>query len=465
MGAIKRGTSQQLTQQTRISAQQIRFLELLQLSSEALEERISKEIESNPVLEEEPSSSEETDDPLETEELSYEQEYMRPLRTRNMFDHAQQMANLQDEKSLEETLKDQLGLCTLSEKQKRIGQQLIGSLESDGYLRRPLLSIIKDLRLEELEVTESEVEEVLENIQGFDPPGIAARSLKECLLLQLQHKEHTLDVLRASDILRLYFEEFTKKHYTKIMQKMHLSEEQFREALHIITHLHPKPGETSRTSRHIEVQRTPDFVLKKTTQGFKVQLLNARAYGIKMNSSYLKLLQKGKKDPRMRQTHVFLHKKIEAAKWFLQALVQREERLLGTAQVIVSRQTPFLHSGDPMDMKPMNLKEIADELNIDPSTVSRIVNQKTIQTSFGVFSLKHFFTQAIPQVGGEGVSNRAVRKVLHNMIQSEDKAKPLSDEALHTALVAKGYAIARRTVAKYREQLKIPVARLRKHWQ
>ncbi len=370
--------------------------------------------------------------------------------------------------SLHEQLITQLNFLKLDERQKLIGLQLIGSIENDGYIRRELTSIINDLVFSQnIETDIDEMEEILRKVQTFDPAGIAARTLQECLIIQLERKEHPDDpsVLHALAIVQDCFEEFTKKHYPKIQKRLHLSEDEIKEAVQVITRLNPKPGGVAdgmvRTQYVI-----PDFILNSNGGKFEISLNSKNAPELRISRSYAELFdaydKSDKKDKKLKETVSFVKQKLDSAKWFIDAIKQRQNTLLKTMEAILEYQHPFFIDGDEAALRPMILKDNAEKIDMDISTVSRVANSKSIQTEFGVFPLKYFFSEGIATESGEDVSNREVKSVLQGMVDAEDKKRPLSDDKLVKMLNKKGYTIARRTVAKYREQLQIPVARLRK---
>jgi RNA polymerase sigma-54 factor len=349
-----------------------------------------------------------------------------------------------------------------------IGRQLIGSIEADGYIRRDLEAIINDLAFSQnIDTDLEELEELLSIIQTFDPPGIAARDLQECLLLQLNRKqESSIDVQNAVKILTHCFNEFTKKHYKKIIKKLGLeSEEELKEAIHVITKLNPKPGGVS--SGLVKTQyRVPDFIIENE-DGNLIVILNSRnAPELRISRSYSEMMdsykKSNKKDKKLKETVTFVKQKLDAAKWFIDAIKQRQQTLLNTMTAILEYQYDFFLEGDESKLRPMILKDIAEKIHMDISTISRVANSKSVQTEFGVFPLKYFFSEGISTESGEDVSSREVKHILKTLIDNEDKRKPFSDDKLEKSLKERGYKIARRTVAKYREQLGIPVARLRK---
>ena len=370
--------------------------------------------------------------------------------------------------SLHETLLTQLGFLGLNERQTLIGKQLVGSIEGDGYIRRALESIVNDLAFSQsIETSLNEVEDVLKKIQSFDPAGIAARNLQECLLLQLKRqKDEGKQVDIAIKAIGKYFDEFTKKHYEKIQRGLNLNDEQLREVMQQIIKLNPKPGGNVGEINKAENYVVPDFFI--INNGGKLELtLNSRnAPELRISEGYRDMLKEydrgAKKDKRQKEAVLFIKQKIDAAKWFIDAIKQRQHTLLSTMNAIMEHQYNFFLTGDETELKPMILKDIAEKTSLDISTVSRVANSKFVQTEFGTYRLKFFFSESLSTDSGEEVSTREVKKILSDLIEGEDKKHPLSDERLTELLQEKGYNIARRTVAKYREQLNIPVARLRK---
>lgn len=481
----KLNLSQVLSQ--KLSPQQIQFIKLLQVPTAELEARVEEELEINPALEE---GREE--DKAEGDEMDYEDSYEDDLgyddNDINLDDYLnddyggykmQGDGNyLPDEEereipissgvSLQDQLLTQLGFLKLDERQKIIGRQLIGSIESDGYIRRDLEAIINDLAFSQnIETDIDEVEEILRKIQSFDPSGIAARNLQECLLIQLERKEHPDDptVQNAIRIINECFDEFTKKHYPKIQKKLDIGDEEIKEAVNLITRLNPKPGGIS--DGLVKTQYIiPDFILTNTDGKLEITLNSKNAPELRVSRSYSEMFdayeKSDKKDKKLKETVTFVKQKLDAAKWFIDAIKQRQQTLLKTMQAILDYQYEFFLEGDETKLKPMILKDIAEKIDMDISTVSRVANSKSIQTEFGIFPLKYFFSEGITTESGEDVSNKEVKSVLQSMVDQENKKKPLSDDKLVKMLNDKGYNIARRTVAKYREQLQIPVARLRK---
>jgi RNA polymerase sigma-54 factor len=477
--------SQSLSQ--KLSPQQIQFIKLLQVPTAELDARIEEELEINPALEEGKVEENETSGEEDFEE-NYGDEYGSDSGEVNVDDYLdddyggykmQGDGNYNPDEedreipfsapsSLHEQLITQLNFLKLDERQRLIGEQLIGSIENDGYIRRELTSIINDLAFSQnVETDLDELEEILRKIQTFDPAGIAARTLQECLIIQLERKEHPDDptVQHALAIIQDCFEEFTKKHYPKIQKRLNLDEEEIKEAVQLITRLNPKPGGVA-DGLVLTQYVIPDFILTTNGGKFEILLNSKNAPELRISRSYADLFdtydKSDKKDKKLKETVSFVKQKLDSAKWFIDAIKQRQNTLLRTMEAILQYQTPFFVDGDETTLRPMILKDIAEKIDMDISTVSRVANSKSIQTEFGVFPLKYFFSEGIATDSGEDVSNREVKSVLQGMVDAEDKKKPLSDDKLVKMLNKKGYNIARRTVAKYREQLQIPVARLRK---
>lgn len=482
----KLGLNQSLSQ--KLSPQQIQFIKLLQIPTAELEARIEEELEVNPALEEgKEDTSEEYDTSVDSNE-EYEEDYDNRNEDINVDDYLRDDdiagykmqgdgAYPDDEDkempiamatSLNDQLMSQLGFLGLDDRHTSIGKQLIGSIENDGYIRRELEALVNDLAFSQnIDTNLEEVEEVLKKIQTFDPPGIAARNLQECLVLQLERKsDQNPTVQIAKTILSDYFEEFTKKHYDKIMRKLDIEDEEvLKDVISLITKLNPKPGSSS-TGNTKAQYLLPDFILVNNNGKFELSLNSKNAPDLKISRSYTEMFdayEKGdKKDKKLKDTVSFVKQKLDSAKWFIDAIKQRQQTLLNTMNAIIQYQYDFFLEGDESKLKPMILKDIANEINMDISTVSRVANSKSVQTEFGIYPLKYFFSEGIATDSGEDVSSREVKHILKQFIDQEDKKKPLSDDKLEKLLNEKGYNIARRTVAKYREQLNIPVARLRK---
>jgi len=481
----KLNLSQSLSQ--KLSPQQIQFIKLLQVPTAELDTRIEEELEINPALEEGKEEEQEKSQEDDFED-SYEDDLGRDDNELNLDDYLDDEYGgykmqgdgnynpdeedreipISSQATLHEQLISQLSFLKLDDRQKIIGQQLIGSIENDGYIRRDLEAIINDLAFSQnIETDIDEMEEILRKVQSFDPAGIAARNLQECLIIQLERKEHPDDpvVKHALAIIHDCFEEFTKKHFPKIQRRLDLSEDEIKDAVNLITRLNPKPGGVSdglvRTQFII-----PDFILTNNSGKLEISLNSRNAPELRISRSYADMFdaydKSDKKDKKLKETVSFVKQKLDAAKWFIDAIKQRQNTLLRTMEAILQYQKEFFIDGDETNLRPMILKDIAEKIEMDISTVSRVANSKSIQTEFGVYPLKYFFSEGIATDSGEDVSNREVKSVLQGMVDAEDKKRPLSDDKLVKMLNKKGYNIARRTVAKYREQLQIPVARLRK---
>jgi len=366
-----------------------------------------------------------------------------------------------------ENLQQQLDLLALNDKDFLIGQQIIGSLDDDGYLRRPILSLIDDLAFSQnVMATEEEVEEILKIIQTFDPAGVGARDLQECLLIQLRKKDQDNPVIReAILVVENYLDEFTRKHYDKLEKALNINSDELKKIVDEILKLNPKPGDAGSASEK-QLHIIPDFHITNN-DGILILTLNAQnAPELRVSRSYQEMFEHydkaAQKDKKMKEAVQFVKQKLDSAKWFIDAIKQRQQTLLKTMNAIMNYQYTYFLTGDERNLKPMILKDIADKIDMDISTVSRVANSKYVQTEFGTFLLKSFFSEAIQTDSGEEVSNKEVKKILEECIANEDKRKPLADEKLTEILKEKGYTIARRTVAKYREAMNIPVARLRK---
>jgi RNA polymerase sigma-54 factor len=477
----KLSLSQTLSQ--KLSPQQIQFIKLLQVPTMELNARIEEELEINPALEEgkeeeerTDSSEEEYDDEYEKDDIDVD-DYLRDdefggykMQGDGNYNEDEKEMPLPMTTTLTEQLLDQLGYLRLDERQQTIARQLIGSIESDGYIRRDLDAIANDLAFSQnIHTDEEELENLLALIQEFDPAGIGARNLQECLLLQLYRKKDAGQngaVDLAIAILKEHFEEFTKKHYKKIIKRLNLdSEEELKEAIDVIVRLNPKPGGAG--SSLVKTQYLiPDFILTNDNGKLELSLNSKNAPDLRISRSYSEMLsaydKSNKKDKKLKETVSFVKQKLDAAKWFIDAIKQRQLTLLNTMQAIINYQYDYFLTGDESKLRPMILKDIADRIGMDISTVSRVANSKSVQTEFGVYPLKYFFSEGISTDQGEDVSSREVKNALKEMIDNESKRKPLSDEKLEKMLNERGYQIARRTVAKYREQMNIPVARLRK---
>ena len=479
------GLNQSLQQ--KLSPQQIQFIKLLQVPTAELDTRIEEELEINPALEEgedeqQPEEKAEAEQEFDEAEAKKEddvdlKDYLGDddsigykMQSEGGGEEDDREMPLAMGTSLHEQLLSQLGYLGLNEQQDAIGKQLIGSIEADGYIRRDLDAIVNDLAFSQgIDTTVEEVESILKKIQQFDPAGIAARNLQECLLLQLDRMDngHDIDVAVAKKIISECFDEFTKKHYQKIQKKLGTEDEEFvRDAMELIVKLNPKPGSGSATGMVKNQYIMPDFILVNNNGKLELSLNSRNAPELRISKSYTEMFKaydKGdKKDKKLKEAVTFVKQKLDAAKWFIDAIKQRQHTLLRTMKAIVDFQYDFFQEGDETKLRPMILKDIAQMINMDISTVSRVASSKAVQTDFGIFPLKYFFSEGISTDSGEEVSSREVKQIIKDIIEAEDKNKPFSDDRLEKILNDKGYNIARRTVAKYREQLNIPVARLRK---
>lgn len=494
--SLSQSLQQKLLQ--KLSPQQIQLMKLLQIPTANLEERIKEELEENPALEmsednHEDNFSEDAQDEFSSnDEDDYEKdgsedeygnldisEYVSDsddevgdykLRDDNYGDQDEQKTipfKMQD--SFHEHLLNQLGMLSLDEKSYKIAEQIVGSIDDDGYLRRELSSISDDLAFRQnIMASEEEIENIIKQIQQFDPPGICARDLQECLLLQLkrQYLEGRKDVSMAMQVLEKYFEEFTKKHYEKIQRGLSLTDEDLKDVISAIIRLNPKPGGNMGEINKAESYIVPDFFIFNNNGKLELTLNSRNAPDLRISEGYRDMLKDydrgSKKDKRQKEAVLFIKQKIDSAKWFIDMIKQRQHTLLSTMEAIMNYQHEFFLTGDETNLRPMILKDIAEITGLDISTVSRVANSKFVQTEFGTYRLKFFFSESLSTDSGEEVSTREVKKILSDLIEGEEKQKPLSDERLTELLQEKGYNIARRTVAKYREQLNIPVARLRK---
>lgn len=480
--ALRQSLQQKLLQ--KLSPQQIQLMKLLQVPTVELEQRIKQEIEENPALSEgaelDSENNEnddyadldgsEKDDSLDDFSIDNYLDEDVPdykLSARNHSYEADEKAiPLSGGKTFQEILSQQVSLRIKNDKQLIIANHIIGNLDDSGYLRRELFNLVDDLAFSHnIHATEQEIEMVLEIIQGLEPLGVGARNLRECLLIQIRKKRTTVQTKTAEVILDRFFEEFTKKHYSKITNKLDITEHDVKEALEEIVKLNPKPGnsliDTTKVTHHI----IPDFIVTEANGDIHLELNNRNAPHLKVNRQYAEMLRtydKSGRTKRDKEAIVFVKQKIDAAKWFIDAIKQRQQTLLVTMQAIINYQKKFFKSGDETDLKPMILKDIAELIDMDISTVSRVANSKHVSTPYGTFLLKYFFSESLSTESGEEVSTREVKRILLDAVDQEDKKKPLTDEKLTALLKSKGYNIARRTVAKYREQLNIPVARLRK---
>lgn len=492
---LKQSLHQKLLQ--KLSPQQIQLMKLLQLPTVALEQRIKEELETNPALEEGPETEEEErkdeeddeglfedsadgdeekekettkdkDDDFALDDYMDEDEgysYRERVNNSSPDDERREMP-LSQGPGFHDQLLTQLGLQPLDDHHYQVGSYLIGNIDEDGYLRRDLGSIVDDIAFSlNISTTEQELQELLEVIQSFDPAGVGARDLQECLLLQLQRKSpKTAEVVLAMRVVQEHMEEFSKKHYDKIARRLAIEDESLKRVIREITNLNPKPGNASDDSSRGTQDVVPDFIISNNDGKLELTLNDRNMPELRVSGMYGQMLSEyaRSKDKSSKEAVTFIKQKIDSAKWFMDALRQRQQTLLLTMQTIMEYQYEYFLEGDETKLRPMILKDIADRVGLDISTVSRVANSKYVQTQFGTFLLKTFFSESLSTDSGEEVSTREVKKILSDCIGAEDKRKPLTDDRLAKILKDKGYNIARRTVAKYREQLDIPVARLRK---
>ncbi len=464
---LKQGLQQK--QQQKLSPLQIQTIKLLELPTLELEQKIRKELEENPVLDEVTESADPEDDSPKNVSLS---EYPAddPTPSYKLYVNNQgkdlkpQYNTFSVKESFQENLIVQLGYRKLDERSRSIAIFIIGSLDDDGYLRRDLESLSYDILLRlNIETDEQELENILKVIQEFEPAGVGARDLSECLLLQLSPKTPAQE--RARTILDIYFQEFTKKHYSKIISRMGITQDELKEAIDEIIRLNPRPGGQIDDSYDEQAQQiVPDFLLEEKDGELIMSMPKFSLPELKVNKRYADLLMSssGSNTKAGKEAISFVKQKLDSAKWFIEAIKQRQNTLQNTMNAIIEFQREYFMEGDETKLKPMVLKNIAEKTGLDISTISRVVNCKYIQTHFGIYPLKYFFSEGLMTEGGEEVSTREIKKILQESIDSENKGKPLTDEELVDVLQQKGYKVARRTVAKYREQLNIPIARLRK---
>jgi RNA polymerase sigma-54 factor len=470
----------------KLSPQQIQLMKMIQLPTQAFEQRISQELEVNPALE---SGKEKSDDDYEDEFSNEEYDegnevieteinvddylsddevpsYKLSSNNYSADDEDKQMPYASGT-SFNQHLLQQLNTYRFDEEEEAIAKFLVGSVDESGYIRREVLDIVDDLAFtQNIYTSEDKVEKVLKIVQRLDPAGVAARNLQECLLLQLERREPTPSVTLAISIIDEAFDHFSKKHYKKLLQKFDITEDQLREAIHEIEGLNPKPGGTFSGNTRIVEHVVPDFAIKIVDGQLDLTLNGRNAPELHVSRDYTNML-KGYKESKnksksQKDAIMFIKQKLDAAKWFIDAIKQRQQTLFVTMNAIMHQQEEYFMTGDERKLKPMILKDIADKINMDVSTVSRVANSKYVDTPYGTKLIKHFFSESMKNDQGEDVSTKEIKKILEITISEEDKRKPLTDDKLAKILKQKGYPIARRTIAKYREQLDLPVARLRK---
>ncbi len=469
----------------RLTPQQIQTIKMLELPTLLLEQRIKKELEENPTLEE-GSEGEEFDDQFEEENdaddpnddefdlsdyLDEDDDIPEYRLQANNYSKDDKKSEIpySESNSFQEHLISQLGLRAINEEETFLGKYLIGNLDEDGYLRRELGSIVDDLAFtHNIETNPEELQRILAIIQDFEPAGVGARNLQECLLLQIKAKEiNAPGMAVVRQILEEYFSEFSKKHYEKIVRNLSISEDDLKTAIDEIIKLNPKPGGAYNETPAKTLQAIiPDFILDLEDGELILSLNQRNTPELRVSKTYSEMLQNlaanKAKTKQEKDTLMYVKQKIDSAKWFMDAIRQRQNTLLGTMQEILAFQKEYFIEGDETKLRPMILKDIAEKTGQDISTVSRVANSKYIQTHFGIYPLKFFFSEGMMTDSGEEVSTREIKKILQNCVSNENKRKPLTDDKLAEILNEKGYPIARRTVAKYREQLDIPVARMRK---
>ncbi len=471
----------------KLSPQQIQLMKLIQLPTQAFEQRLKQELEENPALESGKEQNETLDDPYEetfddaadSESIAAEDINIDDyLSDDEIPEYRTQTSNYSaddDEKSVpyaagisfNQYLINQLNTVYLTDEQWAIAEFLVGSVDESGYIRRPLTDITDDLAFtQNIYTDENAIKNVLKVVQELDPPGVAARSLDECLIIQLERKQPTASITLAIEIIKKSFEQFTKKHYSKLLSKYDIAEEQLKEAISEIEKLNPKPGGSYAGNTRMIEHVVPDFSIKIVDGELELTLNGRNAPELHVSKDYSNML-KGYKDSKeksksQKDTVLFIKQKLDAAKWFIDAIKQRQQTLFITMNSIMNYQKEYFLTGDERKLRPMILKDIADEIQMDVSTVSRVANSKYVDTPYGTKLIKEFFSESMKNDQGEDVSTREIKKILETVIGEEEKKKPLTDDKLAKMLKEKGYPIARRTVAKYREQLGIPVARLRK---
>lgn len=476
---------QELKQTQRLSPLQMQVIKLIELNNVEVEDRIKQEIEENPALEtteNESINSTEGDEEISGDnELTQEDmilgdyfsdddvpDYrLNVSHRKNEPDYIE--ISYYDDKSLHDFLLEQIGLLNLDSNKQTIAEYIVGNIDENGYLQRDLQSISNDLLFQQqMEVTPLQLEDVLFEIQDLDPAGIGARDLQECLILQLKREKPSPEIKIATTIINDYFEEFSKKHYDKIMRQLAISQENLKDAIKVIISMNPKPGNTLGGTMQMAMNNiTPDFIVDSYNGEVNIQLNNSNIPSLRVNRNFSEMLM-GYSDNKTsmssddKQALLFMKQKIDSAKWFIDAVRQRQNTLQRTMEAIVSIQYDFFLTEDETKLKPMILKDVAERTGFDISTISRVSNSKYVQTNTNVYPLKYFFSEAMQTVDGEDISSREVKSLLMESVENENSVKPLTDDQLTKILNDKGYVIARRTVAKYREQLNIPVARLRK---
>ena len=464
---LKQGLHQKQLQ--KLSPLQIQTIKLLELPTLELEQKIKKELEENPVLDENTDSQDADEAPKNVSLSEYPTDDPTPSYKLYVNNHGKderpQYSTFSVRESFHQSLEMQLGYRQMDDREKAIALFVIGSLDDDGYLRRDLEALADDISFRlNIETNEQELERILGVIQEFEPIGIGARNLQECLLLQINARNNSRSQELAAIILEDYFDEFTKKHYNKIISKLGITQQELKEAIDEIVKLNPRPGGQIDDSYTEQAQQVvPDFLLEEKDGELIMTMPKFNVPELRVNKRYADLLMKSSNNDKAgKEAASFVKQKLDSAKWFIEAIKQRQNTLQNTMNAIIDFQRDYFMEGDETKLKPMVLKNIAEKTGLDISTISRVVNCKYIQTPFGIFPLKYFFSEGLMTEGGEEVSTREIKKILGESVDAENKSKPLTDEELVGVLQKKGYLVARRTVAKYREQLNIPIARLRK---
>ena len=465
------GQSLEIKQTQKLSPLQIQTIKLIELPIQELEQRVRAELEDNPVLDDSPSTDRDDDDTpkdISIDEIK-DDDYIPSYKTSvNNWgkDPRPEYNTFSVRQSFTQSLMNQLGFRNLSEHEHAVASFIIGSLDEDGYLRRDIESLVDDIAFRAgISTSTDEVERMLQIVQEFEPTGVGARSLQECLLLQLQNCNQTEDVINAERILEEEFSEFTNKHFAKIMTRLGLDEAKLKAAMARIVKLNPAPGGDVDDSYSDQTQQiVPDFVLEEQDGRLSFYMPRFNIPELRVNKRYADMLleAKGSGERAQKEAATFVKQKLESAKWFVEALKQRQNTLQKTMQAILDYQTDFFIEGDDACLRPMVLKDIAEKTGFDISTISRVVNSKYIETHFGIYPLKYFFSEGMENSEGEEVSTKELKKALQECVDNEDKRKPLTDEQLVVEMNKRGYKVARRTIAKYRSQLKIPLARWRK---
>ena len=473
----------------KLSPQQIQLMKLIQLPTQAFEQRLKEEMNENPALEggnedeyeKDEFESEEYDDydefegdRIEAEDINID-EYLSNDETPEYKTQINNYSDDDDDResplaapvSFHQDLINQLNTFILNDEEREIAEFLVGSIDDMGYIRRSVPDMVDDMAFTQgIYTDEKTVEKILHIVHELEPSGVGARDLQECLLLQLKHKTPTESVDLATDIIENQFEAFTKKHYDKLLQKYGVSNEQLKKAIHEVEKLNPKPGGSFTGNNKITENVVPDFAIRIVDDELELTLNGRNAPSLHVSKDYQEMMQTYKdsrdKSNAQKDAVQFIKQKLDSAKWFIDAIKQRQETLFVTMNAIMHYQQEFFLEGDETKLKPMILKDIADMVGLDISTVSRVANSKYVETPYGTKLIKEFFSEAMKNDQGEDVSTLEIKKILQNVIEEEDKQKPLPDDQLADILKEKGYPIARRTIAKYREQLDIPVARMRK---